>query len=1141
MVTFLLALLAATASPAHFDFQHEALPPAGEAEAIAAEQKEAEGEEEESKLNEGLLAAFEFRSLGPAFMSGRIADIAVDPVSPNTWYVAAGSGNLWKTTNAGTTFQPIFENYGSYSIGCVTIDPHNHHTIWVGTGEAVGGRHVGFGDGVYRSDDGGKSFRNLGLKESEHIAKILVDPTDANVVYVAAQGPLWSGGGERGLYKSVDGGATWVQILAGGAYTGVTDIVLDPRDSQVIYAAKHQRLRSVWALVNGGPESGIHKSVDGGSTWTQLGGGLPGADMGKIGLAIEPSDPDTVYATIELGGSTGGFWRSQNAGASWSKQSDYISGGTGPHYYQELWVDPHQAETLYQANVNLGRSEDGGKSWNSVGNSNKHVDNHAVAFHPSDPDFLLVGCDGGLYLSQDRGQTYRFFSNLALTQFYKVDVDNDWPIYNIVGGTQDNSTQYGPSRTDNRQGVRNSDWRIILGGDGHDNAIDPSDPNVIYGESQQGYIRRFNRLTGESVDVRPQPGPNEENFRFNWDSPIFISPHNPARVYFGSNHLHRSEDRGDSWTTISPDLSHQRDRLNLQMMDRWWDLDAVWDLRAMSMYGNITSISESPLVEGLLYIGTDDGRIHVSEDGGEHWRAVGPIGDVPETAFINDIKADLFAADTVYAALDNHKVGDFKPYLMKSTDRGRTWSSIAADLPERHLVWRLVQDHVLAQLMFLGTEFGIFTTLDGGEHWLQMKGGLPATPFRDLAIQKRENDLIAASFGRSFFVLDNYAPLRELSEAMVNEKLHLFAVRDALIFPQSDELGGRHGAQGDGHYSADNPESGALIRYYLLDGWKSLEAKRQEEVREAAKAAKKAADPAATQEEAAGAEASTNAEETEETEETEVAPEDATYQDPGTPYPGWETLRQEQREEKPRLMLEIRDVNSMLVRRLDAPSAKGMQQVVWDLRFGGLNGGRGPLVSAGTYQLQLFLLADGTNVPFGAVQSVRVVDLVDFGLSAQERAATLAWKLEIGQLQNVIGGSLRVLDAALRDVAEMKTAVRNGRAGTLAQGDRLRELELALTDARFAIAGDDLRTKHGHEGAPTIQSRLGNARSGVFGTTEAPTTTMREQAQIAEEAFALVYHDLVRLIENELPALQKELDATGVGWTSGRSLPALVR
>ncbi|MHC4379616.1 MAG: WD40/YVTN/BNR-like repeat-containing protein, partial [Planctomycetota bacterium] len=771
-------------------------------------------------------------------------------------------------------------------------------------------------------------------------------------------------------------------------------------------------------------------------------------------------------------------------------------------YYQEIWADPHHEGTVYQANVRLGRTEDGGSTWGSVSKGTKHVDNHAVAFHPQDPDFLLVGCDGGLYVSYDRGENYRYFETLPLTQFYKLDVDNDWPVYHIVGGTQDNNTQYGPSRNLNSQGIRNSDWRIVLGGDGHDNAIDPTNPDIIYGESQQGFIRRFDRRSGESIDIRPQPGPGEDYFRFNWDSPILISPHDPSRIYFGSNFLHRSDDRGDSWTTISPDMSHQRDRLAMPMMDRVWGLDAVWDVYAMSMYGNITSISESPLVQGLLYVGTDDGRVHVSENGGDSWRAVEKIGDLPPSAFINDVKADLHDADTVYLCLDNHKEGDYNPYLMRSTDRGRTWESMASDLPERHLVWRIVQDHVKPELFFLGTEFGIFTTLDAGEHWLEMKGGLPTIPFRYLAIQQRENDLVGASFGRSFYILDDYAPMREIDEAFVQEEMHILPVRDSLLYRPTNMLGGRHGSQGDSHYSSDNPEFGAVIRYYLRDGLKSLEAQRAEGDKELAK------------------------------------------EGGDTPYPGWDTLRAEQEEEGPQMILEIHDARGGLVRRLEASSGKGMQSVTWDLRHSGNatgSGGRGPLALAGTYHVTAKRLQGGVSTPWGNSQSITLADLLHPELDHVDRAAAMAWQEEVGRRQNVVGGSLRVLDEALGDVAAMKDAVRGGRATDLGLADRLRAMEVELQRQRRAIAGDDLRTRHGHEGAPNIQSRLRGARWGGFGYANNPTTTMREQADLAWSDFEGLHDDLSRLLEDAVPTLKAEVDAAGVGWTSGRGLPALER
>jgi len=383
--------------------------------------------------------------------------------------------------------------------------------------------------------------------------------------------------------------------------------------------------------MNGGPESGIYKSTDGGDTWSELKSGLPGGDKGKICLAVSPQDSSVVYAGIELPGrGNGGFYRSSDHGASWVKQSDYVAGGTGPHYYQEIYADPHRFDVLYHANVVLGRSEDGGKTFAGVGNRNKHVDNHAVAFHPADKEFLLVGCDGGLYQSNDYGKTYDFTENLPLTQFYKVDVDYDWPVYHVVGGTQDNNSQYGPSRTLSRNGISNRDWRITIGGDGHDCAIDPEDPNVIYCESQQGYLRRFDRQTGESVDIRPQPEKGEMNLRFNWDAPIHISPHDHKRLYFGSRKLHRSDDRGDNWTTVSDDLSRGLDRFKEPIMGRVWSIDATWDLLAMSQFGNITSISESPVEEGLIYVGTDDGLIQVTEDGGQSWRKVDKIFDVPK-------------------------------------------------------------------------------------------------------------------------------------------------------------------------------------------------------------------------------------------------------------------------------------------------------------------------------------------------------------------------------------------------------------------------------------------------------------------------------------------------------------------------------
>ena len=616
-----------------------------------------------SRLTAKTLEGLAWRGIGPALMSGRISDLVIQPGDRGTWYVAVGSGGVWKTVNAGTTWEPVFDGQGSYSIGCLTLDPRRPETVWVGTGENVGGRHVGYGDGVYRSLDGGATWTRMGLEDSEHIGTILVHPENSDIVYVAVQGPLWKPGGQRGLFKTEDGGKTWTRILGGGEYTGVNEVRMDPRDPNVLYASTHQRYRSVSALINGGAESGIHKSTDGGKTWRRVTKGLPEEDMGKIGLAISPQNPEVVYATIELAHRKGGFWRSSDSGETWEKRNDYLSGGTGPHYYQEIFASPHAFDRVYQMDVWMHVTEDGGKSFRRVGEKHKHSDNHALAFVADDPEYLLSGCDGGIYESFDLGKTWRFVANLPVTQFYKVAVDNDLPFYNLYGGTQDNNTQGGPSRTDNVHGIRNSDWFITLGGDGHQPAVDPTNPDIVYYEWQEGNLTRYDRKTGETVYIQPQPADGELQDRFNWDAPILVSPHDPARLYFASQRVWRSDDRGDSWRPVSGDLTRGLDRLELPMMGRVQSFDAVWDLLAMSAYGSITSLSESPLVEGLIYAGTDDGLIQVTEDGGATWRKAGALPGARDSLFINDLKADLHDPDVVYAAGDDHKSGDFAPYL----------------------------------------------------------------------------------------------------------------------------------------------------------------------------------------------------------------------------------------------------------------------------------------------------------------------------------------------------------------------------------------------------------------------------------------------------------------------------------------------
>lgn len=1069
------------------------------AQEAAAPSEDAVPKSADFQLKSNQIGALKFRNIGPALMSGRIGDLAIDPNQPNTWYVAVASGGLWKTTNAGTTWTPIFDNYGSYSMGCVSLDPQNSNTVWVGTGENVGGRHIGFGDGVYVSHDAGKSFKNMGLKESEHIAKILVHPEDSNVIFVASQGPLWSSGGERGVFKSTDGGKTWESKLKAGEWTGATDLVIDPTNPQVLYAALHQRHRTVAALMNGGPESGIYKSTDGGESWTELKSGLPGGDKGKICLAISPQDSRVIYAGIELPGrGNGGFYRSSDHGASWVKQSDYVAGGTGPHYYQEIYPDPHRFDVVYHANVVLGRTEDGGKTFEGVGNRNKHVDNHAVAFHPTDKNFLLVGCDGGLYRSNDYAKTYDFTENLPLTQFYKVDVDYDWPVYHVVGGTQDNNSQYGPSRTLSRNGISNRDWRITIGGDGHDCAIDPEDPNVIYCESQQGYLRRFDRKTGESVDIRPQPEKGEINLRFNWDAPIHISPHDHKRLYFGSRKLHRSDDRGDNWTAVSGDLSRGLDRFKEPIMGRVWSIDATWDLLAMSQFGNITSISESPVQEGLIYVGTDDGLIQVTEDGGETWHKVDKVFGVPEFFFVNDIKADRFDADTVYACVDNHKTGDYSPYVIKSTDRGRNWTLINGDLPERHITWRINQDHEQPNLLFLGTEYGLFTTVDGGENWVKMSG-IPCIPVRDIEIQRRENDVVAATFGRGFYVLDDYSPLREINQAVMDKPFHMFPVKNAWLYNPEDKLGGVRGFQGDSLFVADNPPYGATFTYCLKETPQTAKAKRKERESKNKQSGK------------------------------------------DNPYPGWSALRNENLEDDPLLIFQIEDSNGNVVDRMTAPARKGTHRVNWDLQyapFSASTGRRGfaPSVVPGTYRVTAWQRVADQTTQLSEPVEFEVEAILEPTLESADRQQILEYQKKVAKLQQAVSALSTTLNEAVEDVQQAKQVITNSRT-PIELLDQARAVEIKLIDAREKITGDSTRGDRFENDYPSINSRISNALFGSLGSSYGPTGTNRRQFEIAQEEFSEVADQLKGVLENDYAALKVAMDEAGVPWTSGRVLP----
>lgn len=1054
-----------------------------------------------SKTFEGL----EFRNLGPALTSGRIADIAIHPDNENVWYVAVGSGGVWKTVNAGTTWTPIFDKEASYSIGCIILDPSNPRTIWVGTGENVGGRHVGFGDGIYVSHDDGKTWKNMGLKRSEHISKILIHPKNSDILWVAVQGPLWNSGDQRGLYKSEDGGSTWKKTLGNNVWTGVTDLLMDPRNPDVLYAATWDRHRTVAAYMGGGPGSGIHRSTDGGETWTKLTEGIPKSNLGKIGLAMSPFNPDVIYAAIELDRKKGGVFMSANQGASWKKQSDAVSGGTGPHYYQELYASPHQEGKLYLMSNTVQISDDHGKTFRFMNEKNKHVDSHAMAFKKADPNYVLFGTDGGLYESFDLTQKWRYVSNLPLTQYYKVAVDDSEPFYNIYGGTQDNGSHGGPSRTRNEDGIRNGDWWITLGADGHQSATEPGNPDITYGEFQQGWLWRIDQTTGETVFIQPQPGEGDPYERFNWDAPILVSPHNPKRLYFASYRVWKSENRGDAWTAISQDLTRNQERLSLPIMGQQQSWDNPWDVGAMSVYNTITSLAESPKQEGLIYAGTDDGIIQITDDGGTSWRKVetGSIKGIPATAFVNDIRADLFDAGTVYAVLDNHKYGDFKPYLIKSTDRGRSWTLINGNLPKRLLTWRLVQDHIKKELLFAATEFGIYFTPDGGTNWIQLKGGLPTISIRDITIQRRENDLVAASFGRGFYVLDDITPIREFTSQQLTGDASLFPVKDTYWYVENDGMYG----QGDNDYKAKNPPFGAVFTYFLPEKLKSLKETRQEKEKK------------------------------------------LTQQKSAVPFPGWEALEVETQQDSISLLLTVRNSAGTVVNTEKGTNKKGFNRVSWKLDYPDRSGeplkvkksgdnffGNTVYATPGDYTVSLSKLVDGKLTQLAGPQAFKVVPLAEGALKGASYAEIDQFREGYQTFQQELSAANSVVSKRLQLVGAMKRALNKSTNPTAALSDRIHSTREQLLALQKELDGGKAKGEIGERSNPSPGDGNFIGQVALSSSTYGPTPNHKSALSRAQKQLTGIKTRLKTLADQVIPQLERDLRAAGAPWIEGQGL-----
>ena len=1045
-----------------------------------------------------------FRSIGPAFTSGRIVGFAVDPSSSSRYYVAAASGGVWKTVNNGTTWTPVFDTEGSYSIGAIALDPKNPSTVWVGTGENNSQRSVSYGNGIYRSDDGGRSWKNVGLKTSEHIGRIAIDPKDSNIVYVASQGPLWGPGGERGLFKTIDGGKTWKNILTISENTGVTDVVIDPQDPNTVYAAAYQRRRHMWTLIDGGPESALYKSTDAGATWNKLRAGLPTTEMGRIGIAISPVDSNIIYATIEAADRKGGIFRSSDRGGSWERRNEF---DTGAMYYARIVADPRNVDRIYVMNVFLMVSDDGGRTLRRLGEKSKHVDNHEIWIDPRDNDHYLVGCDGGVYESFDRGANWNFKENLPVAQFYDITTDNAKPFYNVYGGTQDNFSFGGPSRTRSASGIVNSDWYVTQGGDGFRSQVDPEDPNTVYASLQHGVIVRFDKRTGERIGIQPQPGRNEEPWRWNWDTPFIISPHSHTRLYMAADKLFRSDDRGDSWQPISGQLSRALDRDKLAVMGRVWGIDAVAKNASTAFFGNASALAESQKKDGLIYVGTDDGLIQITEDGGKAWRKIDKFPGVADMAYVSRIITSNHEANTAYAAFDNHQNADFKPYLLKTTDAGRTWTSIASNLPANGPVWAIAEDNVNPNLLFVGTEFGLFFSVDGGQKWIQLKGGLPTIAVRDLNIQKRENDLVVGTFGRGIYILDNYSALRSIRPEALRQESILFPVKDALMYIQSQPLGGRGKSfQGETFYTAENPPFGATVTWYLKEAVKTRKEKRQEAEKEA---------------------------------EKQKAP---------VAWPSSTDIRAEDEEEAPAIIVTISDANDRVVRRLTGPVTAGIQRVTWDLRYPAANLSAPPppdadadfeppagsLVMPGTYKASIARRVDGVLTPLGQPQEFQVVVDGQDTMSSADRTSLVEFQQKAIRLQRAVSGATQAANALKPRLTAIKRAITETPSLTQKLQDDAASLDKRTNEIIRALNGDNAARQRNINTPPSINERVGYVVGAQRMSTARPTQTQVNQYNAAAQDFEGVLNQLRQLIEVDLSRLEKQLEAAGAPWTPGR-------
>ena len=1056
--------------------------------------------QKDSKDTNPIASGLKFRSIGPALKSGRVSDFAVNPENYSEYYVSFAGGHIWKTTNNGTTFKPIFDKQGAYSIGCLKLDPKNPHIIWAGTGENNHQRSVSYGDGIYKSTDGGKTWKNLGLKDSRQIGMIAIDPRNTNIVFVAAEGSVWGPGGDRGLYRTDDAGKSWEKVLNISENTGVNNVLIDPKDPDVMYATSEQRRRHVHIRIGGGPESAVWKSTDSGKTWRKIEKGLPKVDKGGIGLAISPVNHNYVYAMVEAAMGKGGFYRSTDQGESWERMSDYNTSG---QYYGEIVCDPKDVHTIYATETYSKVSHDGGKTWTRIGNNKRHVDDHAIWIDPDNTRHFMIGGDGGVYETFDYGKTYIHKTNLPVTQFYRVAVDEDYPFYNIYGGTQDNNSIGGPSRTLYNDGISRCDWITTIGGDGYWQAIDPTDPNIVYSEYQYGNLFRFDKKSGERISIKPLPREGENTYKWNWNTPFILSPHNHKRLYMAANKIFRSDDRGNTWQVISDDITRQLSRDKWPVMGRYWSVDAVAKNVSTSLFGMGVSLCESPVKEGLLYVGTDDGLIQMTENNGKNWRKTARFSGVPEFTYVSDILASKFDENTVFASFDNRKRDDFTPYILKSNDKGKTWKSIRGNLPENGTVHSIEQDYINPDLLFAGTEFGVYYTLNGGKKWTALKNGLPTVAVRDMVIQKRENDLVLATFGRGFYVLDNYAPLRVSSDKLTEKKAMLFPVKDALLYVQKRRINYGYGAT---FYHAKNPDFGATFTYYLKDTPKTKQQIRREKEKEFIKNKSQISIP---------------------------KPKD---------------LYDEKNESKPFLEFVITDEQGNEIRKLTTKAQKGVHRITWNLTYPWKrpvkplktfdplkNDNGGILVTAGNYFVSMQLVQGDTITPLVEKTAFTVKRFRDAALPGTDEKILAAHVQKLSELARVTWGTSAFLKELQQKVNSMNKAMLQ--SGNIPEDIRMKVtgIQKKLTDIQWDLEGEKPVASYEEiQPAPmAIFPRLNRIIYTHNQSTSAVTQNEKEGYEILKKEVKTMILALKEIANHEIPDIENKLSGYKLPWISG--------